>query len=63
MLHTDRHDLATLDVNGMNHYPANASELVIDYNRGTRETVWTLEQHTRLKKVDTLTAACGCGHG
>ena len=53
-MHTDRHDLATaLDVNGMNHYPANASELVIDYNRGARGTVWALEQHTRLKKVDT----------
>lgn len=53
-IHTDCHELATaVDVNGMNHYPSRTPELAIDYYRGKRDTVWALEQHTRLRDVDT----------
>jgi beta-galactosidase len=52
--HTDVHELATaIDVNGMNHYPSRTPELAIDYYRGRRGTLWALEQHTRLRDVDT----------
>ncbi len=52
--HTDYHDLSTcIDVNGMNHYPSRSPELAVDFNRAARGTVWALEQHTRLKNVDT----------
>ncbi|MCC5845692.1 MAG: beta-galactosidase [Verrucomicrobia bacterium] len=52
--HTDCHALGrTVDVNGMNHYPARTPELAIDYYRGARGEVWCLEQHTRLQHHDT----------
>ena len=52
--HTDWNDMAkVVDVSGMNHYPSRTPELAIDYYRGTRGTVWALEQHTRLGNVDT----------
>lgn len=52
--HTDCHELATaIDVNGMNHYPSRTPELALDYYRGARGTFWAVEQHTRLRDVDT----------
>ena len=52
--HTDYNELARIiDVSGMNHYPTRTPELAIDYYRGAGDTVWALEQHTRLGNVDT----------
>lgn len=52
--HTDNHELArTIDVTGTNHYPSRTPELTLDYYRGSRGTLWVLEQHTRLQTVDT----------
>ena len=53
-VHTDYYQLGSvIDVNGMNHYPSRSPELALDYYRGSRGTVWALEQHTRLQPVDT----------
>ncbi len=51
--HTDYFRMAPLlDVNGMNHYPPRSPELILDYYRGTRGKVLSLEQCTRLAPVD-----------
>jgi len=49
--HTDYHEMGrTIDVNGMNHYPARTPELALDYYRGARRDLWILEQETHLNK-------------
>ncbi len=51
--HTDYDGLVkTLDLPGMNHYPARSPEFLIDYHRGEQAAVWVLEQFTRLGTVD-----------
>lgn len=51
--HTDYHQMATtLDINGMNYYPARSSEFILDYYRGARGKALVLEQCTRLGPVD-----------
>ncbi len=51
--HTDYFQMAgALDINGMNHYPARSPEFILDYYRGTRGKVLSLEQCTRLAPVD-----------
>jgi beta-galactosidase len=43
----------SLDVNGLNYYPARSPELVLDYYRGSRGRMIVLEQFTRLEPVDS----------
>ena len=55
--HTDYHELAkTIDVNGMNHYPARSPEFILDLYRGSRGKVFVAEQYTRLVNVDAAEA-------
>ena len=52
--HTDYAQVAkVIDLNGMNHYPPRSPEFILDYYRGTKETVLPVEQFTRLLPVDT----------